>query len=279
MDYLQIIKSVSELRNTVGQNEGEPIMLLGYYESGDKDPLIYKWTTAQGVDDGGSIINATGGSWKIQSNIINALDFGLKQNNTEIVNNAIIQNAINFSVVRNVNKMLLPKWYRFSSEKFNIPNNIAIEYFGNTYERKLFLNNINPNGTPVNEWEISSPFHTGLIIGNDDSIVPQLPESHTKRAASIVFRRNGFSALQNICSSLGLKWHWVEYVGIARIQIQGNAQSSGNINVNLRGEIFNIPINNGDTESTILQKVLNYDYGSFWSRKTLSSNIVHLYPP
>lgn len=73
------INTIADLRNTVGEYEGQVVELLGYYEAGDKEPLNYKWINTQGVDDGGSVINSGSGSWIAQFlTCINVKDFGAK---------------------------------------------------------------------------------------------------------------------------------------------------------------------------------------------------------
>lgn len=74
----QKITNIAQLRNTVGEYEGQIVSLLGYYEAGDKEPLNYKWTSTQGVDDGGSVITNDRGSWVSQfGNEYNIKDFGI----------------------------------------------------------------------------------------------------------------------------------------------------------------------------------------------------------
>lgn len=73
------VNTIDDLRN-LDLKEAEVITLLGYYESGDKDPLNYKYTTIDYNllnDDGGSIIKANQGSWIAQfGEFINVEDFG-----------------------------------------------------------------------------------------------------------------------------------------------------------------------------------------------------------
>lgn len=82
---LFMIPNIETLRNTKGK-EGEIVTLAGYYEAGDKEPLNYKWTNIQGVDDGGSIITNGRGSWVAQFgvNTINIKHFGVR-NGDEIL--------------------------------------------------------------------------------------------------------------------------------------------------------------------------------------------------
>lgn len=75
------VNTISDLRETSGDEEGQIITLLGYYEKGDKELLNYKWTNTQGVDDGGSVINSSNGSWiALFNNSVNVLDFGAEDN-------------------------------------------------------------------------------------------------------------------------------------------------------------------------------------------------------
>lgn len=73
------INTIADLRNTVGDYEGQVVVLMGYYEAGDKEPLNYKWTLTQGVDNGGTVINSSKGSWKaILGDIVDVKHFGAK---------------------------------------------------------------------------------------------------------------------------------------------------------------------------------------------------------
>lgn len=70
-DILLKIGTISELRQTNAYYEGQEILLLGYYESGDKNPVVYKFTVSDfsnAVDDGGSIIKTDSGVWIAQFN-------------------------------------------------------------------------------------------------------------------------------------------------------------------------------------------------------------------
>ena len=88
------IHTIADLRNTKGEYEGQIVSLLGYYEAGDKESLNYKWTSTQGVDDGGSVINSGSGSWEalFENNTIKVTDFGLFEttgDDTLILNNIL----------------------------------------------------------------------------------------------------------------------------------------------------------------------------------------------
>lgn len=63
-DYtLKEVKTIAELRTVVGEEE-QTVRLLGYYEAGDKPPLLYKWISGVGEDDGGSVVVVGSGYWK-----------------------------------------------------------------------------------------------------------------------------------------------------------------------------------------------------------------------
>lgn len=73
-----IANNIEDLRSKEPAYEGQIITLLGYYEAGDKESLNYKWTSEQGVDDGGSVINTESGSWyAIFNEIVDIRDFGI----------------------------------------------------------------------------------------------------------------------------------------------------------------------------------------------------------
>lgn len=90
--FIVKIDTIAQLRNYEGK-EGQVVTLLGYYSKGDKDPLNYKWTTEQGIDDGGSIINTNNGSWlAVFSKDILIEDFGVSElatDNSERILNAL----------------------------------------------------------------------------------------------------------------------------------------------------------------------------------------------
>lgn len=67
-ESLRTIDTISELRTTEALADGEIVLLLGYEETGDKDPIMYKWDGfATDDDNGGSCIAVTGterGRWR-----------------------------------------------------------------------------------------------------------------------------------------------------------------------------------------------------------------------
>lgn len=92
------VGTISELRNIEGK-EGQTIRLLGYYETGDKPELLYKWVNGVGEDDGGSVIVSDGGYWSacfVDS--VDVRDFGAIGDgifdNTNIINRAISNNSV-----------------------------------------------------------------------------------------------------------------------------------------------------------------------------------------
>lgn len=138
------INTIADLRNTVGEYEGQIIELLGYYEAGDKEPLNYKWTSTQGIDDGGSVINSGSGSWvaqkldlvnidstifgflnenSSQDKLVNAINFA-KGKNTERL--PVFDLASENSMFYGVNKIILKKGKYNISESILIDNDLMI---------------------------------------------------------------------------------------------------------------------------------------------------------
>jgi hypothetical protein len=89
------IDTIAELRQTNGYYEGQEIILLGYYESGDKDPVHYKFTVqhySSAVDNGGLTIKTDRGVWIAQLNgKCDIKDFGAVKDTdcTVILNKAL----------------------------------------------------------------------------------------------------------------------------------------------------------------------------------------------
>lgn len=67
-ESIRSIDTISELRATDALADGEIVLLLGYEETGDKDPIMYKWNASVTDDDnGGSCIAVIGterGRWQ-----------------------------------------------------------------------------------------------------------------------------------------------------------------------------------------------------------------------
>lgn len=102
------INTVSELRTNFGDYEGQIITLLGYYEAGDKEPLNYKWSSEQGVDDGGSVINTDNGSWlAVFNEVLNIRDFGSKCDGIND-DSSFFQNCVNYAASVGFKKINTP---------------------------------------------------------------------------------------------------------------------------------------------------------------------------
>ena len=65
-DIIPKVDTVAQLRSFNGYFEGQQVLLLGYFASGDKTSTCYKFTVANfstNVDNGGTIIKTNKGSW------------------------------------------------------------------------------------------------------------------------------------------------------------------------------------------------------------------------
>lgn len=277
MAQMRAISTVEILLLKMGYFRG--VKLNGYYSKGDTPaPIEYYLSDVEDEDDGGSVIEVNGVKLEhIFTSEVEGEYFGMKSLGVD--NTTIVQKIIDYTITKPVLKAILPKWYRINYGNFNIPNNISIKTFGNTAEEREFYNNINPNGTPVNEKEILSGYHTGFVLDVKDNIKPEIREAYTKRATSVVRRFNGFGRLQEIDSSLGTKFHSLDYLGLADIVVTGNATSSGNISITLNGQLFQVPILSGDTTATIRTKLQSFNYGDYWANKVISGTTVRIAPP
>lgn len=105
------VDTIVDLRNQNGYYEGHEISLLGYYMTGDKQPLNYKFTINNfntNVDDGGSIIKSSKGSWIAQFDTkVSIKDFGALGDGV-FDNCLILQRVVDFCIQRNF-IMYIPK--------------------------------------------------------------------------------------------------------------------------------------------------------------------------
>ncbi|MGL5234069.1 MAG: hypothetical protein ACRC8Z_04845 [Empedobacter falsenii] len=92
---IQKINTMAELRKTVGKFEGQVVELIQYYDEVPAPAVKYKWTTKQGVDDGGSCIVITDeGSWDALISELPLLSpkmFGAKHGGTEDCTDAFLK--------------------------------------------------------------------------------------------------------------------------------------------------------------------------------------------
>lgn len=86
--------------------------------------------------------------------------------------------------------LYIPPDVKFDLKTLNLPDNVNIFYkHGHRYnETVMLLNNQHSSGTPVNEVEISSPYHTGFVLNSYSDLNANVPDRETTLARSIVFR-------------------------------------------------------------------------------------------
>lgn len=144
---INIVNTISDLRNTEG-TEGQVITLLGYYEKGDKEPLNYVYSTTQGVDDGGAVINTGSGSWiALFNDSVKVIDFGCKKDDSSFDNAPLITKAFVFSINKKIPLIKLEGTYYVSSSIF-MKRVLDIE----PNKHKVFISNgelISVNQTPI----------------------------------------------------------------------------------------------------------------------------------
>jgi len=152
-DILIKIGTVSELRQTNAYYEGQEALLLGYHVSGDKSPVVYKFTVADYstlLDDGGAIIKTSKGSWIAQFNDkINALDFGIKPDynpttQTGTDNSQQIQNM--FAVPSQIYEF--PEGDILMNTHLKVPNGVLIKGKG-AYKTRIYRGSSTGTSTGV----------------------------------------------------------------------------------------------------------------------------------
>jgi hypothetical protein len=133
--------------------------------------------------------------------IINAKEFGASEVLTPTENESAIQSALNATKPNGGGVVLVNYGIEFNVKNLILPNNIVLEYYqrnssnSGNFEKVIMTNSIDPNGTPVNEFIIKAPYHSGLIIDTDNDIASEvsIPQTNTTNAQSIVFRKKGES--------------------------------------------------------------------------------------
>lgn len=128
------INNITDLRLQNAYYEGQEVVLLGYYESGDKEPIVYKFTINNFdfyVDDGGSLIKSSRGTWVAKfGNEINLLHFGAKGDNS-FDNVDILEKGLLYAS-SNGKRAYLPSGYFKISRTLSIKFNLNFEGNGNT---------------------------------------------------------------------------------------------------------------------------------------------------
>jgi hypothetical protein len=96
------INTIADLRNFNGYYQGQEVFLIGYYNAGDKEPRIYKFSYGTGLDDGGQTINTSKGKWELlHTGELNVEDYGVFGQREE--NNVKFQNLLNNDTVKVIN--------------------------------------------------------------------------------------------------------------------------------------------------------------------------------
>lgn len=166
-----IANNIEDLRSKEPAYEGQIITLLGYYEAGDKEPLNYKWTSEQGIDDGGGVINTEGGSWQaIFTDSINTRDFGAIS--TSLDSSININNAIKHANSAGIKTVINDIEVYVSSP--NDRYNGAIQLQSNVFFRNKGTISLRPNDFPnyaiISANAVSNVgLEVGTIIGDKNS--------------------------------------------------------------------------------------------------------------
>ncbi len=186
------IHTIADLRNTVGEYEGQIIELLGYYESGDKDPLKYKWTTTKGIEDGGAVINSGNGSWVTDFNgIVNILHYGAIPNTPTYDNKSIIDKALTYCM-NNKKTLFVPNGvYYMSHYKKVLTNNVNI--IGESRYQSIFKRIDN---TVVDKWSILFELYTNGNTHIDVVNLENLTIDSNRRGQNIVLTNPNLYAFE-----------------------------------------------------------------------------------
>ena len=104
IDKKEILKvnTIADLRNFNGYYQGQEVVLIGYYNAGDKEPRIYKFSSGTGLDDGGQTINTSKGKWELlHTGELNVEDYGVFDQRAE--NYVQFQKLLNNDTVKKIN--------------------------------------------------------------------------------------------------------------------------------------------------------------------------------
>ena len=96
------INTIADLRNFNGYYQGQEVVLIGYYNAGDKEPRIYKFSSGTSLDDGGQTINTSKGKWELlHIGELNVEDYGVFGQREE--NDVQFQKLLNNNTVKVIN--------------------------------------------------------------------------------------------------------------------------------------------------------------------------------
>lgn len=127
---LAIVNNISELRD-LDQTVNTTALLLGYYNAGDKQPIIYRLKTNSDSDNGGTIIKnpmISNKSWVYnpESETVNASIFGLIPNDTAF-KNSFIASACAYCYATNKTLYIPKGLYYFEPGYLTVNCDISID--------------------------------------------------------------------------------------------------------------------------------------------------------
>lgn len=201
------INTVQNLRNQNGYYEGQEISLLGYYKSGDKPPLTYKFTVEgynEYVDDGASIIKTTKGSWIAQfNNKVNLRDFGAKGDDIQD-DTLYIQKCFDYADKNGLTAIIDVGVFKHTSD-LNVGGGMSIDGFGQ--HSTLRPNSCNGLNILASNGILPREIKNFWIYGNGaEEFVGIISSITAGRATAIDFNSVGFAFIGKMFD-LQSVWH------------------------------------------------------------------------
>ena len=175
-----ILSTVTELKLSVGKEQGDKAFIGGYYADGDCGGGDFYWdATSVETDNGGTILQVTGtttGRWKrIYSGSVNVKWFGAKCDNT--TNDVVaIQNAVNTAISNNGRNVIIDSDAYCASE---IANKGSIVFIGNGSIRGLYRKNVfntTDNSSPMFD-TVNPTYHLKRFLSKTNPIIVVVGDS------------------------------------------------------------------------------------------------------